>query len=153
MADEKAIGVEQETRYYQVGRYKLKMIPITELKLPEADRVLKAIGSITETQDATVLEALTRVYGAILEPVLKMEYSTEQRARRLVERLVWFVTGTTPLRVLARQASVNQIGKIINDFFVVNFGSTRPSGPLSMSSVLNLRGTAPREASMTSSTH
>lgn len=150
---QKVIGVELETKYYRIGRHTLKMIPITELKFPEADRVLKAIGSITEAKDATLLEGLARVYGAILEPVLKMEHSTERRAQRWVERIVWFVTRTTPLRILGRQASVNQVGEIINDFFVINFGSTRPSSPLSVSSILNLPRAAQRTPSMTSSSH
>ena len=131
--DLKVIGVDQEPKFYEFGGHRLKMISISDLKLPEAYRLMKAIASIGDLKDLTLVESLATVYGTILEPVLK--FDSGQTGMFVLRRRC----GMTPLRVLARHASVKEVGGVIQDFFVLNFGSAQPSDLSSLKTALTSR--------------
>lgn len=146
MSSEKVIGVEQESKEYSIAGYTIKMIPLTELTLPEADRVLHAIGSIGKEAEGTFIQNLIRVYGNILKPVLRIEDPNWWA------RIIRILRGRTPLKVLGTLASAKEVGTIIQDFFAFNFGSTQPSDRSFVNSILSLSGQMASRASMISST-
>ena len=125
------IGVEQETRYYAIGGLTFKMIPITQLRLPEADKVLKAVESLNGFEGLSLVDGLVAMYGRILDPVITIE--NEPFFCRLQRRL----KGVTPVQMLGLKAKVLEVGEVLQDFFVINFGSTQPSGPSFASTILS----------------
>ena len=142
MADQKVIGVDQEARRYSIGIFRLILIPLTELNVARADQVLNVLKSIGDLKEDTLIDALVKVYGSLLRPTLR--FDGWQRPFRFI--------GLTPLFILRRFANVNQVGEIIRDFTVLNFGSTQPSKSSSGSFLLSFLRDQPLQPLTTSST-
>lgn len=147
MADEKVIGVELEAKVYVIGPYRVTMLPITDLSLPAARRVITAFASMRQFEDETLMGAFLKVYSRMLKPVLRAQGTTPISMALVALRIM------TPLRILtSRHASLKGVGEIIQDFFVHNYGSTPQSGDSSGNILLSLIRPAKPPTSTTSST-
>jgi hypothetical protein len=145
MKDEKIIGVEQEAKVYAIGPYRLTVIPITELNLPAAKKVLAGFASMRQFEDETLIGAFTKVYSKFMRPVLRAEGTTPLTKLLIALRI------QTPFRILSSRATLGEVGEIIQDFFVHNFSSNQQSGHSSGNILLNLIRPASPPTSMTSS--